>query len=325
MQKEFDYYIPPNVTINTDGTIDDMSDVYEFHDQDQLFLYSFSGYGMPQIDYITQQGPYQHGETVLDYRLKPRIIQLVHKRIGGCRENYWDNRSDIINKLRPNMQFANSFGTGRLRKILPDESVRDLRVIIQSGPVFSPRNVDSWMEYDFQETIRFIAHNPILFNPSLESANWALSSFNNLIFYESPNWTNRAVFPIWFGGDVLSEILNITYSGTWLAYPTIIITGPLETPRIYNNTTNEKIQLDYAVSVGETVTINLEYGQKTVTNNFGSNLIGTISSDSDLASFHIAPYPEAPNGINEFEVVGGGAVLGQTEVRLTWNTNYIGI
>ena len=77
--------------------------------------------------------------------------------------------------------------------------------------------------------------------------------------------------------------------------------------------------------MGETVTINLEYGNKTVVNNAGTNLIGTVTTDSDLATFHIAPDPEAVNGINQLLVTGDDAVIGQTEIRIEWHTNYIGI
>lgn len=323
-QIEFDWYIPSDVTINDDGTIDDMSNVYSFDNRDQFFLRSFAGLGMPPIEYITQRGPFQHGRSALGYRLQPRIIQLVHRRLGCNRDEYWDNRSDLIDKLRPNRQFANSFEPGRLRKILPDGTVRDIKVLIERGPRFNPRS-QMWDEYAFQETLRFIAHDPIVFDPALQSAVWVLGSLENLIFFEAVNWTDRMVFPIWFGATSLSDVLNVTYTGTWLANPTILITGPLNSPRILNNTTVEEIALDYNVSVGETVTINLEYGQKTIINNTSVNLIGTATANSDIATFHIAPNPEAPAGINQLQVIGDSAAIGSTEVRIQWNTNYIGI
>lgn len=333
VQIEYDYYLPADTPIASDGTITDWSNVYTFDDRDRLFLYSFSGWGMPGIEYITQQGPFEHGQTVLDYRLQPRTIQLIHRRLGNCRNDYWSNRSLLINALRPNRQFANTFNPGRLRKILSDGSVRDLYVLIEQGPVFAPRSTYAWDEYSFQETLRFIAHDPIIFNPVIQSAIWTLESLENLIFYEPVNWENRLVFEgddlnsggIWFGEASIGETLDVTYTGTWLAYPIIYITGPVDSPQINNNTTDEKIELDYDVSVGETVTINLEYGQKTVTNNASVNLIGTVTTDSDLATFHIAPDPEAPNGVNQLLVTGNDAVIGQTEIRIEWYTRYIGI
>jgi len=333
MNREYDYYIPPSVTINDDGSVSDMSDVYEFDDRDQFFLKSFTGWGMPEINYITQQGPFQNGVTALDYRLKPRIIQYVHRRLGNCRQDYWTHRSDIINKLRPNFQLASTFDTAVLRKILPDGSIRDLDVLIDRGPNFNPRNVSEWDEYAFEETVRFIAFDPIIYDPVLQSATWELEDLENLIFYDAANWPNRAVFDgdtassrgVWFTGDRISDTLSITYDGTWLSYPTITITGPLQSSEITNNTTGEKIELEYNISSGEIVTINLAYGQKTVVNNSGTNLIGTVTTDSDVATFHIAPDPEAPGGVNSLTVDGNGSVINETSVVIEWYTRYIGI
>lgn len=334
MQLEYNYYIPPDVLLNDDGSIPaaELNKVYSFDDRDTFFMYDETGWGMPAIEYITQQGPFQHGETPIDYRLKTRIIQFTHRKNACNRFGYWDNRSGIINLLRPNRQFVNTFLPGRLRKILPNGEIRDLYVLIDSGPAFTQVS-DSWNEYSFNESLRFIAHNPIIFDPELNEAAWVLESQGNLIFYEPVNWENRLVFEgnaldtggIWFRESSIGDVIYITYTGTWQSYPMFIITGPLEKLRILNSTTNEKIELDYDVALGETVTINLEYGQKTVSNNFGTNLAGTVTTDSDLATFHLAPDPEALNGVNALTVFGDNADIANTQVKLTWYTRYIGI
>ena len=324
-QLEFDYYIPADVTIDTAGKPDSWDNIYSFDDRKDRFLQSFSGLGMPPIDYITQQGPYQNGVTALDFRLKPRTIQMVHRRLGNCRQDYWDNRTDLINLIRPNRQAANNFVSGRLRKILPNWEVRDLLCFVQSGPKFNARKSDEWDEYSFQETLRFVAHNPILFNPALTSVGWAAEEGGNLVFYDSPDWTDRLVFPIWFGGGVFSSLININYNGTWESFPIIYLSGPLKSPKITNTTTDKKIELQYDISAGETVTINLEYGQKTISNNYGINLIGTATTDSDMTEFSIVPAPIAANGINVLQGFASEIVVGQSEIQITFNERFIGI
>ena len=54
-------------------------EVYRFNIHDQ-FVLSETGMGMPIVRPISQSGPLQHGETIYDYRLEPRTIQLIMRR-----------------------------------------------------------------------------------------------------------------------------------------------------------------------------------------------------------------------------------------------------
>lgn len=316
---ELDWYISP------DGQS------YQFDNARDDILLAFQGYGMPGIEYIDQQGPFQHGKTLLDYRLQPRIIQLEHRREGCDRYDYWTNRGGLLNILRPNRQLPNSFELGKLRKILPGNVKRDIDVLVQQGPSFAARN-DGGDWLDFTDTIQFIAPDPTFYDPDEVTVVWTITVTGELFFY-SVAFPNDLFFPISFGTDVLSGSASLHYTGTWLAFPTIVMTGPINQPIIENLTTGEKIQLVYYVAAGEVVTISLPFGNKTVTNNFGQNLIGNVSTDSDLATFHIAPEPEAtwcgthprPCGVNSFSVSGGGGVAGVTTITMRYNTRFIGI
>jgi len=316
---EFDYYIPPSVPIDaTTGDILDFSEVYMFDNNTDKFLCSFTGYGMPKIEYITQRGPYQHGRTALDYRLQPRTVVLQHRRNTCDRYSYWDARGDILNLLRPNYQLTDEFQPGRLRKILPDGSTRDLYVFFDDGLPFSSRP-SVWDEFSIEEQVRFIAYDPIFFNPVADDVVWTLAVLNF--------WVLPWVFPeeFLFGSGIVSETVDVTYAGTWLTYPTIQIVGPVNSPTIENVTTNEKITLNYDIPVGRTVTFDLSYGAKTVTDDLGTNLIGVVTTDSDLATFHIAPHPEATNGLNQLRVTASNLTLGSSAITVFWNTRYIGI
>jgi hypothetical protein len=77
------------------------------------------------------------------------------------------------------------------------------------------------------------------------------------------------------------------------------------------------------VSGGEIVTISLPYGNKTVVNDSGTNLIGTVYPTTDLATFHIAPDPEVTGGINTVVFAATG-VDANTTILFEYYTRYIG-
>ena len=303
---EFSEYIAP------DG------ERYYFDTRERKFAMSFMGDGMPPIEYISQRGPFQHGETIYDYRLNPRVIQFAHYSRAKDRHRYWDKRADIMNLLRPNRQSAGSFALGTLRKYMIDGTLRDIDVMIEQGPRFNSMDLNKWDEFGFMETLRFIAPDPTFYDPALDTLTWSLGIVQ--VELEFP-----ITFPIEFSESLIQgETNTITYVGTWLSYPEIIITGPISGFNIENTDTGEFIQLNYAIQAGEIVTISLDYGNKTVESDIQGNIIGVVSTDSDLATFHIAPDPVAPDGVNNLEVNGASAD-NDTQIVLNYLTRYIGI
>lgn len=310
---DFDYFIAP------DGL------VYSFDDAGGRFLESFTGEGMPPIEYRTDRGPFQDGETVIDWVLRPRVIQYVHRRGSDSRHGYWDARADLLNHLRPNRQLTiGAREPGRLRKVLATGQIRDIYVLVESGPVFQPRDPGVMDEFGFTETIRFIAYDPVFFDPEARTEVYALMAFEHLVFPVRLVDGDPLDVDMLFSPSVVNDVVPITYLGTWLSLPTIEITGPAQNPIIRNLTTGEKIELTYNVPAGRVVTIDLSYGMKTVVDDLGNNLIGTVTLDSDLATFHLAPEPEAPGGVNQIGVFFAGASLASAVV-LTWFERYIGV
>jgi len=304
-QLEYDQYISP------------VGEIYQFNNKRDKFIFPIDGLGMPPIRYVTQRGPYQHGETMLDYFLEPRIVQVRHRRTSCNRTELWDVRSDLLDAVRPNRQIINSLEPGILRKIMPDGTKRDINVIVQAGPSYDSGTRNGWDEWAIDDIIRFVAHDPTFFDPTEVITEFNFSTFEELVF--------PADFPIAFFASTFDETDTIEYGGTWLSYPEIIMTGPINNPIITNTTTGEKIELDYNIAAAEVVTITTEYGNKTISNDDGDNLIGTLTTDSDLATFHIAPDPEAPGGDNVIRVQGASADSAVTQMVVKYYTRYIGI
>lgn len=292
---------------------------YPFHTPHNLgrWIISESGWGTPPINYVTQRGPFQNGVTVKDFFLQPRVIQLLIRQ-GFCdRDALWVGRAGLLDEIRPNRQtIATAVVPGELRRAFADGRVRSLEVFIAEGPRFEPTQVNVWDEFAFQEVLRFIAHNPVVFDPTRNDVNFTIVLDSDLVF--------PITFPIQFGSGEVDDTLNINYVGTWESLPIIVITGPIEQPRIDNVTTGEKLQFSIDISPGQIVTIDLSYGSKTVIDNTGANLIGGLTADSDLATFHIAPTPEAPLGVNAMRLRGQHAT-GATSVQIRYFDRFFGI
>lgn len=286
---------------------------YSLHSPGVRLTIQQDGTGMPPIEYLTQRGPYQHGETLINFHLRPRIIEVL-LRFDACnRDDYWRNRGGILTHLSPRRQALGELATARLRQVTSTSEFRDIDCLVQEGPSFTPHDRGVWDEWAFTDIVRFICFNPLYYNPAQQS-----SVYGPL----TGELTFPITFPILFTSANVSS--NVTYLGNWPEFPTIIITGPVNRPIITNTTTGEVIDLNTEILAGETITIDLSYGQKTVTKQDGTNLIGFITSDSDLTSFHLEPAPGATGGINVIDISSSGGG-GATSITLRWYNRYLGL
>lgn len=320
---EFTQYISP------DGA------VYNF-ETGSRFIMTEEGLGMPEIKYITQKGPMQVGETYLGYTLEPRVIQYTY-RVNGCsRDAYWANRSALLNAIRPNRQTIGSFKPGQLRKTLSNGQVRDLDVFVLEGPKFGPRDLNQWDEWGFTETLRFIAPDPTFYNPTVTTATLTYQTADHLIFYNSVTGTTATGLTfhrkgyadssgMQFTSGLIDASINLTTLGSWLVYPAITINGPANGLSVHNTTTGEMLRINYVLQTGQTIKIHLPYGNKRMyIQQTGENIIGTLSSDSDLATFHLEPNPGASGGVNVIKVFANFVEQGTSSFSFEWNDRYIG-
>ena len=288
---------------------------YLLHAPPSRAVLSEEGFGTPPLEYVTDRAPFQDGDTVRDFHLNPRPVQLVVMQNFCSRADYWNGRNDFLDAIRPN-RITDYSNPGKLLYYLtsPTLKKRQLDVFLDSGPGFAPAQ-PGWRELSFTEAVRFTAHDPAWYDPLQRSVTFAAagSSDDELVF--------PITFPIefsTFGGTV-----DVTYEGTWLEYPTIEIVGPITAPLITNQTTGDLLSLDLTLIAGESGTIVLR-GQKTVTKNDGTNLLSTLSPDSDLTTFAIVPDPQAPDGVNEISASGSG-LTGASSITIEYYHRYFGI
>lgn len=280
MQIEFDYYVTP------DG------EVVDLHDFDSRVILSHDGYGFSDLEWLTSRGPFQHGETALDFRLRPRRVRLVMRWKGRNRQGYWDARDTLVDAIRPNR--SDDATPGRLRKVLPNGTVRDLAVQLDQGPTFGPEDPEIWAEWSFEQVVEFVAHDPTFFDPTQR------------VYTAAP----------------LVGTGNIICPGTWLSWPVIEYVGPITNPVITNLAIGETITLTYAIAAGRTVTIDLRPDRKTVKDDLGTDLGYYVSGD--LTTWKLQINPIVAGGTNQIQFAvgasGGGAAM-----RIYWYDRWIGI
>ena len=78
-------------------------------------LRSTSNFGLPPIRFITQRGPFQDGETPLDMRVDPRVLQIEIVDWLCDRAGFWTRRNELLDLLRPNRAFS---ATGDYRPLI---------------------------------------------------------------------------------------------------------------------------------------------------------------------------------------------------------------
>jgi len=369
-------------------------------------LRSTANFGMPPVRFITQRGPFQDGETVLDLRYDVRVIQVFLAKYLCNRSVLWDERNTIFDYIRPSRSFdvnaaqvvqpliyrkflpggkpergsdlvttntsatvtsasgrflhfgglsvgdyfeitsGGDVGTYAVASVPNDYTVildsalgndainihwrylrgratRDLYVLAEQGPSFDERVDVAQVPTGYRETIRFIAHNPFWFGVE-QSETWAVSAaLGDLVFDGAGAWFGQSsgVGRWLFSTSYVGESVSIIYWGTEPAKPIIEIDGPATNPVIENTTFNVRLELDYEIAFGETVTINTL--ALTVTNNSGDNLFPYLSGD--IATFQLAPRPQAPNRVNNVSVNFSDALQGTSAARLIWNNQYTGI
>ncbi len=286
-----------------DGTTYDLNDLTTY-----THLRS-AGFGMPPVRRLTQQGPMQHGVSDVGYRLQPRILQLVMFIDEDDEDAYWGRRNAILDIFKPSdtvLQLQTVHGAG---------VVRQLDCHYSGGLELGS---DGRMGWAHRMGIELYCPEPSWYNPTADIVTYTGTLVGGLYF--------PALVPLLFSGGTYVDNTDITYVGTWRSYPTVLITGPCDRAIVENLTTDEKLDMTYTLLAGESITIDCSYGVKTAIKQPGDvNMIGYLSSDSDLATFHLEPAPVAPLGINDMQVtiVGAEATIGL--VTISYYSRYIGV
>jgi hypothetical protein len=265
-------------------------------------------FGMVGVRRFSEQGPNQHGDTDLGFRLEPAFFTMGFVVRGASDEELQTKKE----------RFLALIGTG---SIALERSAGAIRRRLDCELYGKPRS-GSAQHYPLSHSQRIVAQfkasDPSWFDPETSVVNLGLTVAGTP--WDIP-WT---IEPWTIGASELDHTFSLPYPGTWASSPIIRIVGPLEEPVLINTTTGEKISLpSAAIAAGDYRIIDTRYGHHTIVDSTGAKKDFELSEDSDLTSFHLAPDPDAPGGINVFTIAGGGAT-DATAAFLTYYVRYFG-
>ena len=262
------------------------------------------GFGMPPLHRLTERGPLQHGVTDRGFRLDPRVVQLVIPMLADW-DSHYTRRAQLLDVLNPVYNQVI-----HLRFTLPDGSIRQLDCHAAKGPLFATADQiagGASMRAGFALTVP----DPAWYDPERLSLVFAGVGGSGFVI--------PMLVPVTFGTSVFDFGQTLDYPGDWLEYPEIEITGPLDDLVIDNLTTGETLDFTgLALAAGALRIVDLRYGYKTVVDGSGVNKLADLTSDSDLATWHLEP------GENAIQAAGDNATAA-SRVVIRYYLRYLGV
>jgi hypothetical protein len=288
------------------GIFGTVNDIYTVN---PVYLTGTVNFGMAPSHRITQRGPFQEGDSDIDFRLDPRIISLPIVVPTSSIDEHFTQRNLLLDIFKPGNDTArlmvayDDFGT---------EAVRYLDVKILSSLTMDTDSKD----FNIRGVIQLRAEDPTWYD-------------NN--FYETPITSPILGTPtpypkpygVPYGSAGIGGIFTVNNIGTWINYPVLTAVGPLTNLTI-TDALNHVISFDTPIPAGTYVSINLKYGAKTVTDQDGVNRFAWLDIDSDLINWAIYPSPYVVGGSNTISVSATGTD-GASSVTMNWNPRYIGV
>ena len=286
------------------------SEVYSFYDGVDFVIQDEDGFGLPPSHLITERSPLQHGVTVRDFRLDPRIIFLGAWGIGKTESDHYERRDQLIKALKLST-IAN-----QLRYTLTNGTRRQIDFFYMSGLSFS---TGTRRMYHQKSLVSLYCPDPLFYDPDAFALTFAqVGGASN---FEIPHPVPHIV-----GSEAsLSETKQVSYSGSWLSYPHLIrIYGPITDPVITNTTIDKKLDFTgTTISNGDYYDIDLRFGHKTIVDSNGTKKIADLTDDSDLADWFIGHDPEVPGGDNSISATGT-SVGSATKIEIAFTEKFIG-
>jgi len=305
---------------------------FEYESPDGLKYYfngrviSHAGIGLPPLKFIEDFGPNQKGSTVRDWRINPRTISFeIFLQGDYCCGTRGEQIAEIISTIRPNRGTSSST-PGWLRFLNDSVKKVEIPVYVLQGPSGDYEYNGEVGKWQVSDAVQFYAPDPI----------WRETE--QVVIFTIPSTEQTACLDISClghdgedDGDMclvaetyLAKMFIVNYTGTWDGDQLAIrLHGPLNNPKITNITVDKTIELEYNIPDGDYIDITLTPEYVSVIDNNGNNLIGTVTSISDLVDFVIkSPGQITSDGTNRI-IISGVDTSYNTAITLSYWVRHI--
>lgn len=285
--------------------------VWPLSDSVPLEVLSIDGIGTAPVVALTERGPLQHGDSDRDFRLDPRVINLILQAHPDETHDYHAIRA-LLNRL-----FTPSNVTLTLRIVFGDNITYDIDTR-SLGVRELPSNIDQTILTKAGVQLR--AANPLFYNPVGVNISFGLTGGGNA-------FTVPTFVPTGVGASTINQTIALAYAGTFDAFPVVTIYGPATNPVLTNDSTGDTIDFTgITINNGDFYTVDLRYGRKIVYRNgvTSDNRIAELTDNSDIDTFRIVAEPTVADGVNNLRFTAS-SVNSTTQVYVSYFNQYAGI
>lgn len=269
------------------------------------------GTGLAPLHWLGERGPNQHGATLTDFRLDPRLFVLafLFNPKPGDQAAHHSARDTLTALLRPARRPL------ALRFQRADGGRRQIDCVVNGGVAFPTKERVGMSQ---RVVVEFQAADPTFYDPERQFVSVGITVTGSVFGFPQG-------LPWGFGENAtIDTTRTIAYPGTWQDHPEIEIVGPLSSPTITNLTTGDTLSLPgVSIPAGVSYVIDCRPGRTSVRSG-DTNKLAELSDDSDLESFHLAADPDAALGLNDIRVTGSAATI-QTQIYLRYVHRFIGL
>jgi hypothetical protein len=273
-----------------------------------MYLTGAVGWGIPPITRITQRGPFQDGDTYIDFRLNPRIINLPIVIPCSSYAAYADARVYVNRLFSPGndvatlRQYVNEF---------PYAVDQSIDVKIAGATMDSTPN-----DFNVRAVIQLRADDPTWYSTTQEVVQLSQLQFGTPTAYPKS-------YSVPYGSYSINQVVTVAYSGDVAAYPVLQCIGPL-TGLVVSDGAGRLISFTDTIPALNTWTVDLRNGRKTITDQDGVNRFSSLSITSDIVNFGLYPDPIFPLGLQIFSV-SATATTNDSTVIMYYYERYIGV